>query len=83
MAELFDEATIGKFEVFETYLIGLKFSEDDAAGIISAFGVDNKNDFEELYKACGSQRKEVLLLCKKLGNGDWAFLRNILGTMEA
>ena len=82
LAELFDEASIGKFNAFEDYLTGLKFTEDEAAGIISAFGVDNKSDFEDLYKACKSKRKEVILLCEKLGNGDWVFLRNILQTME-
>ena len=82
IAALFDDATIGKFDAFEQYLLDLKFNDDQTAGIISAFGVDNKSEFEELYKACQSQRKQVLLLCKKLGNDDWAFLRNILATME-
>ena len=82
-AALFDEKTVGLFDEFSSYLEKRKFTDDEVADIINAFGVEHQNEFDELFSACSGKRSNVILLCTELAGGNWVYFRSLLEQIES
>ncbi|MGC6508887.1 MAG: hypothetical protein ACON4U_10750 [Myxococcota bacterium] len=83
VSELYDTDFVEAFTGFNQTLADLGFSKTEIPEILSAFGPNNVDEFNELFTQCGSDRKALKSLLKSIGHNSWVRLLIALDQIEA